>query len=298
MATISNARLVAQVLRAVLSVAGRRTYDEFAVKVLSMVVTNLRRYFDLFQYVSISEKVYVEDTKRVSVDVAVDLVEPMVVAQAIERVLRDVCMELGDEALLYFISEIKEHIGESYVDALEQRGVDLARIERDHHLLYSKRKKSIPSPLKPPRPYREQKKPRLIVDESGTLDYTWNDVDTWEYQDGVCMLHQSDGSLLDSLQLDHVVENYINSNTKYKEPDVSTKLQINISEKEYEFLETLYNRDMDISMATGLLDVSDQKLNYMVEKLLRSQLLERISDTEVKLTQKGIVTLLESVEKK
>ena len=71
---------------------------------------------------------------------------------------------------------------------------------------------------------------------------------------------------------------------------------IEIDEKEYEFLETLYSRDLDIEMAMAMLQISKPEADSMVNKFLESEMLQYVSDNEVKLTRKGLIYLLEQMK--
>ena len=139
-------------------------------------------------------------------------------------------------------------------------------------------------------------KPKEHKKEERLLEYAWNDVSTWEYDNDVAILYKSDGSLLDKLHLDEVVEDYVNRYTKYQEPQTPETTLFDVSQKEYEFLETLYTRDMDMKLAIGLLNISENDLNTIVNKFLELEMLERVTDSEVKLTQKGILWLMQQIE--
>ena len=99
---------------------------------------------------------------------------------------------------------------------------------------------------------------------------------------------------LDTIHLDSLVKDYVSRYTKYKEPEPIKSKMIEINEKEYEFLETLYSRDLDIDMAMVMLHISKPELDTMVNKFLDSEMLQYESDNEVKLTRKGILYLLEN----
>jgi len=71
---------------------------------------------------------------------------------------------------------------------------------------------------------------------------------------------------------------------------------IEIDEKEYEFLETLYSRDLDIEMTMAMLQISKPEVDSMVDKFLESEMLQYVSDNEVKLTRKGLLYLLEQMK--
>lgn len=287
MSEFKNSDVVRQVLKATLVVAGRRTLDSFAVKVVKTVVKTLDREFDFLKYVEIKDAVYSEMDEIVTVTSDLDSIEPSKIGKAIDIVLREVYIELIDEAGLYFISELKEYIGEKYVLAIKNLGVDLDDIQSEQHQLYSlqDRKKSGPTIE------TEMGQKAERIDDAKLLDYTWNDVSNWEYDNNVVSLYGDEGDLLDKLHLDMLIEDYVNRYTKDKEA-IPTSKMFEIDEKEHEFLQMLRSRDMDIELAKVLLHISREKLDNMVQKLLELEMLQHISFNEVKLTEKGINYLL------
>lgn len=283
MSEFKNSDVIRHILKATFVVAGRRTLDSFAVKVVKTVVKTLEREFDFLKYVEIKDVVYSEVEEIVTVSSDLDSIEPSKIGKAIDIVLREVYIELKDDAGLYFISELKEYIGEKYVLAIENLGVDLDDIQSEQHQLYSlqDRKKSVPT-IETGTEQKEEK-----IDDANLLDYTWNDVSNWEYDNNVVSLYGDEGGLLDKLHLDMLIEDYVNRYTKDKE-SIPTSKMFEIDEKDHEFLQMLHSRDMDIELAKVLLHISGEKLDTMIQKLLELEMLQHVSFNEVKLTEKGI----------
>ena len=285
MSEFKNSDVVRHILKATLVVAGRRTLDSFAVKVVKTVVKTLEREFDFLKYVEIKDVVYSEVEEIFTVSSDLDSIKPSKIGKAINIVLREVYKELKDDAGLYFISELKEYIGEKYVLAIENLGVDLDDIQYEQHQLYSlqDRKNSVPT--------IETKQKAERIDDANLLDYTWSDISNWEYDNNVVSLYGDEGDLLDNLHLDMLIEDYVNRYTKDKE-SIPTSKMFEIDEKEHEFLQMLHSRDMDIELAKVLLHISGEKLDTIIQKLLELEMLQHISFNEVKLTEKGINFLL------
>ena len=286
MSEFKNSDVVRHLIKATFVVAGRRTLDSFAVKVVKTVVKMLEREFEFLKHVEIKDVVYTEAEEIVTVSSDLDSIEPSKIGKAIDIVLREEYIELKDDAGLYFISELKEYIGEEYVLAIENLGVDLDDIQSEQHQLYSlqDRKKSVPTT----ETETEQKAER--IDDANLLDYTWNDVSNWEYDNNVVSLYGDEGDLLDKMVLDMLIEDYVNRYTKDKE-SIPTSKMFEIDEKEHEFLQMLHSRDMDIELAKVLLHISGEKLDIMIQKLLELEMLQHVSFNEVKLTEKGINNL-------
>ena len=114
----------------------------------------------------------------------------------------------------------------------------------------------------------------------------------------LCLLYDSHGKLLDTIQLDLLIEEYVRrvTETTDKEEKPSVRTILRITDKDDEFLGMLQQRDMDVEYAVTLLHVSRQKLETMIQKLLQLEMLQYISDNEVKLTEKGLQHLLEKKE--
>lgn len=287
MSEFKNSDVVRHILKAVFVVAGRRTLDSFAAKVVKTIVKTLEREFDFLKHVEIKDAVYSEMEEIFTVSSNLDSIEPYKIGKAIDIILREVYIELKDDAGLYFISELKDYLGEKYVVAIENLGVNLDEIQSTQHQLYSlqDRKKSVPT-METKAVQKAEK-----IDDANLLDYTWGDVSNWEYENNVVFLYRDEGDLLDKLHLDMLVEDYVNRYTKFKEPSPTSKM-FEIDEKEREFLQMLHSRDMDIELAKVLLHISREELDTMINRLLELEMLQHVSFNEVKLTEKGINYLL------
>lgn len=295
MSELKNSDIVRGVIKAVVAVAGRRTLGSYTIKIVKTVTTKLQKEYDFLKNITIHDAFYSENNDVVTVSSEINSIEPKTIGNAIDAFLREVYLQLDDEAGLYFINEFKECIGEEFIMQIRSLGVNLERIQLEQHELYSqKERKDVPLATNIEEKTTEKKQKE--DEDEGPLDYTWRDVSTWKYDNNVCTLYKSDGSPLDTLHLDSLVEDYVNRYTKYKEPEQIISKMIEIDEKEYEFLETLYSRDLDIEMAMVMLQISKPEADSMVNKFLESEMLQYVSDNEVKLTRKGILYLLEQMK--
>jgi hypothetical protein len=185
---------------------------------------------------------------------------------------------MGNDVGLYFITEVKDHLGDVFVDELRQYGVNLEDIQREQHLRYQN-KPTQPLPPSPPR--KEPLEP----------EYTWDSVSTWKYDNNVCFLYDGQGKLLDTLYLDLIIEEYVERVTETRK-DQQLRLpkttMLHITGKENELLQIIRRRDTDVESAVNLLHISRQKFDTMIQKLLQLEMLQYISENEVKLTEKGL----------
>lgn len=296
MSELKNSDVMRGVIEAVVAVAGRRTLGSYTIKIVTTVTKTLQKKYDFLKYITIHDAFYSEDNDIVTVSSEINSIEPTTIGKATDAIIREVYNQLDGEAGLYFINEFKEYIGDEYVTKILSLGVDLDLIQSDQNELYNQKERKDPSSEGHPgeKPGERKPKEKKPKEDKIILDYSWGEVSTWKYNNNVCTLYKSDGSLLDTLHLDSLVEDYVTRYTKHKEPEQTTSKMIEINEKEYEFLETLYSRDLDIDMAMVMLHISKPELDVMVTKFLDSEMLQYISDNEVKLTRRGILYLLEN----
>jgi hypothetical protein len=283
---MGNSELLTQVVEALFYVAGRRTLSSYSIQVIKTVVKKLEPKYDFLRHVEIEDALYSEGGMRISTDHIVDSVDPVRLSEALDDLIRVVYIDLletvGDDVGLFFVSELKARLGEHSVEELMNYGVNFDKIQGDQHKLYREMEK------KPDRnPHREK------PDEPHKLGYSWDTVSTWKYDNNVCLLYDGQGTLLDKIELDLVIEDYVRRVTEFKESTPPESTMYKISGKEDQFLELLHDRDVDVDSAIVALEISRQKLNAMIQKLIRLEMLEYISDKEIKLTQKGLEYLTE-----
>jgi hypothetical protein len=291
MSKTKNSVLATQVFEALFTVVGRRTLDSFAIQILKTTLEKLETKFDFLTLVTIHDDFFSDDGIHATFEQTFDTIEPSRFGEAIDALIRVIYLELtetiGDDVGLYFITELKQHLGDSSVDELRGCGVHFERIQSEQHLRFQTKKPQLfPQSI----PKEEQEEPQ----------YTWDTVSTWKYDNNVCLLYDEQGRLLDTLQLDLIIEEYIervNESQKQNHLYSPKTTMMKTTEKEQELLEMIRRRDTDVQSAVTLLHISRQKFDTMIQKLLQLELLQYLSDTEVKLTEKGL-QYLSDVHKK
>ena len=288
MSKVKNSILVTRVIEALFTVVGRRTLDSFGIQILKTTTKKLGTKFNFLRFVSIHDDFFLDDGIKVTIDSKIDTIEPARLGEAIDALISVIYMELietiGDDIGLYFITELKDHLGDLYVDELRDCGVHFEIIQTEQHMRYQMKGLQ---PVPPSFPKEE---------EQEEPEYTWDTVSTWKYDNNVCLLYDGQGKLLDTLQLDLVIEEYIERVTETKKHQLISSpktTMLKVTEKENELLEMMRRRDTDVQSAVTLLHISRQKFDTMIQKLLQLEMLQYISDNEVKLTQKGLQFLLE-----
>lgn len=279
---MKNSVLVKQVFNALYKVIGRRTLDSFAVQILKTTLEKLETNYEFLSLVTIDDDILSDAGIQATFEQSFDDVEPSRLGEALDTLIRVIYGELtetiGDDVGLYFITELKQHLGESSIDDLRAYGVHFEHIQSEQHLRFQQKKLHI-------LPSSSQKK------DQGEPPYTWEMVSTWKYHDNVCLLYDEKGGLLDTLQLDLIIEEYIERVTESQKDHrvLSPKTtMLQITTKEQELLEMIRRRDTDVESAVTLLHISRQKFDTMIQKLLQLEMLQYLSETEVKLTEKGL----------
>ncbi|MCU0850975.1 MAG: hypothetical protein MUC80_06890 [Candidatus Thermoplasmatota archaeon] len=290
MSKTTNSVLAKHVFDALFKVVGRRTLDSFAVQILKTTLEKLQKRYEFLSLVIIHDDLFSEDGIHATFDTTFDQIDPSQLGEALEVLLRIIYLELietiGNDVGLYFVKELKQHLGDEFTDELREKGVQFERIESQQ---YSRDKiKGWPG------------SPSSLKENLEQPIYTWEAVSTWKYQDNICLLYDSDGRLLDSLQLDLLIEDYVERVTEsQKNPTMPSPktMMLKLTEKEHELLQMMQHRDLDGESAVILLHVSRQKFESMIKKLLQMEMLQYQSEKEVRLTEKGLQYLTDFQKK-
>lgn len=335
---IAKSEIVRHVLQALLTVAGRRESELFAVMAINSLLQMISTTYDFMKCVTIKvqEGVFVGRQKiiiNVSSEIF-ELVPPSQLSEGIESLIRLVVLDMNAKAGLYFLKEFKEKLGSLYLSELRKLGVNLGGIQLEQHCLLarSKREDSSSNCTRSTiclDPFQDEK--RKKCSDADLFGFNWRDVTTWEYDEDKreYILYDKDDNEIITCDLDTLVnkltkliENdseevddtavideskhslkttvdhvYDSPSSQEIERDAQNSsdersVAIEVTKKEYQFLEMLYEQDLDATQATELLQVSMNDLEYMVKRLLKFGLMKYVSEDEVELSQKGIDYLI------
>ena len=279
MGLFKNSYVLGEILRSLYHVAGRRTTETFAAKVIGSIIKTLEQKHEFLTFVRIDDRGKLIDDEVIAISPEIDTVEPERVGRAIEATIRIVYMDIIGKAGLFFIAELKRRAGDDLMNALLEYGVDLASLQIEQHYLYRS---------------RERKKAKLgkgRTSEVSLLGYTWKNVSSWKYDPAKksCVLYNREGEVLDNLHLESIIENYVkNLSDEISEIPDELEKKIDVKEKEFELLKMLQSRDMDAETAVVLLHITKQQFDNIVKKLLEYEFLQYISYNVIELTELGI----------
>lgn len=295
MEKITNAYLLESVLKALYTVAGRRTSSKFADKTIGSTIKTLEETYDFLRYVTIDEHSASNGGFTIQVSPDIDAIEPSTMGKAIEAIIRVVYTDLDEEAGLYFIAELKENAGDMITSEIANYNVDLGQMQIEQHHFFR----------------RLERKHARLESEGETLDtpqekinqlgYTWDSVSSWKHDIGTnyCTLYDKQGEVLDRLNLDTIIESYIEKLSGYAGASKSEyEEKVEVYEKEYQLLELMSSQDMNAASAAETLHITQDELNAMIKKLSKIQLLQYISYDVVELTDTGMSYLSNKENKK
>jgi len=286
MPVVQNSILMSRVIEGLFAVVGRRTLDSHAIKVIQTVLKKLEPTFGFLESVVVHDELFSHEGIKMTIDPRFDGVDRVDVGKAVDVLIQVISIDLvktaGEEVGLYFITELKGHLGDEVLDDLRDRGVNLDRLQRTNHQQH------------------QMKTPEIVQtfpeeEEVPEISYSWETVSSWKYDNNVCMLYDNSGKLLDTIQLDLLIEDYVRRVIETADEEAKPAVQtfLRVTEQDDVFLEMLKEQDIDVEYAMTLLHISQQKLHTMIQKLLQLEMLQYISDNEVKLTEKGLQHLLE-----
>jgi hypothetical protein len=237
----------------------------------------LQGRFSLFKKIEINKEAVFGIGLKVNLSDDIKNIETTEVPHAFESLFRIIYDDISEESGLYFITEIKNHIGKESIYRIMDLGIDLDRIQNEQHFAYTrkKRKKDLKDSGKQENP----------------LGYTWGSVGKWNYNESTKQveLYDKKGNLLDKIDLQNAIRSYVENLSGITE---SSPLELaNLleqHEKAYSFLKLIYTENIDFETAKNMLNLNDEEINNIIKELIELKLLQYISDGEIEITKSGI----------
>lgn len=272
-------------MKALYAVASRRTSKKFADETIGSTIKTLERKYDVFKYVTVNQAPTPDSGFAINISQDVNNVRPKTMGKAIEALLRVVYNDLSEEAGLYFITELKQLAGDDVSKAITNREVDLDQVQLEQHYAYRRRerKKEVQNSIK--MGGKTGKRPENL------LGYAWSEVSSWKHQPNskYCTLYDKKGDVIDQLNLDRIIQNYVEKLSGYSEEDaLDVSKEALVYEKEYELLKLMLERDMDAETAMHYLNIDKAELNEMIKKLSEMEMLQFVNYDTLEITNMGI----------
>lgn len=293
MDNIKNSILMEAFLKAIYNVASRRTSSKFADEAIGSTIKTLEGKYDFLRFINIS-KLETAEGFSISISPDIEKVRSEIVGKAIEALIRVVYNDIGNEAGLYFITELKESAGEEITRMISDCEVDLDQVQLEQHYAFRR---------------RERKRAIAQAARSGAIDlkrsenllgYTWGTVSYWRHEPGskYCTLYDKQGNILDRLNLDRIIQNYVEQLSGFSDIDENQlEKETSIYAKEYDLLKLLLERDMDAETAMHMLNITREELNKIISKLAEMEMLQYVDHNTIELTDAGVGYLTKKEKK-
>jgi len=279
-----NSVLLESVLKALHTVASRRTSMRTADETIGASIKTLEKKYDFLKYINMGKNASQEGF-AISISPQIESISKERLGKAIEALIRVVYNDVGNDAGLYFVTELKENTAENITTMIQNLDVDLSQIQLEQHYAYRRRerKKKIEKMARTGK--LDSKKPENL------LGYTWDSISGWRHEPNskYCTLYDKQGRVIDRLNLNRIIKNYVEKLSGYVDVDPrEIEQQTKIYEKEYELLKLMLERDMDAETAQHKLRVSREQLNNMIRKLSEMEMLQYVSFDTLEITETGI----------
>jgi hypothetical protein len=204
MNNITNAYILEKMMYGLYNTAGRRTTYSFAIAIMDTITRTLEQRYDFLKYLLF--KTQSDSNEVIKINSNINFEDPIKVGKAIEAIVKVVCMDLQEKAGLYFITELRKNTDEDVIAHLNNIGIDLELLQIQQRYIYRQNKR-IEAIFKENRKEDNNGK----KEEKNILNYTWENVSNCEYDpiNKTCTIYDKDGNILDHLDLNYIVKNYI-----------------------------------------------------------------------------------------
>ncbi|KYK28531.1 hypothetical protein AYK20_01165 [Thermoplasmatales archaeon SG8-52-1] len=289
---IPNSELFKHIINSIYFIIKDKTSENYSIMIIGNIIKTIENKFEFLKYVNVICAGQLENQDGI-IDLVgnIDTIAPTEIGKAIESIIRLTSLSMKDkEARRYFITELKRHIQESYLFELKKHNIDLDVIQSEQQN-DDKQEQTNHSP--PKYYYKIKPKDDKLRSFASLLNFAWDKVAFWEYKDNVCIVYDKKGNVLDRLPLDKIVKDYIIEMTGFNELPVNSSNIVELNEKEYEFINLLYSKDLDAEEAMKLLELDMEELSDIIRKLLVNEVLNYISYDKLMQSESGIRKLIE-----
>lgn len=291
--SISNAEFLTDIIKNLYLVTRRRTSYRYANETITSSIEWIKNEFIFFNAIHIKEYNAVEDEMNIQVDPQINNVNEFDIGRSLTSFFRLLYTEMNAEVGLFFLTELKETLSLPSQKKLQACDINFEQIQNEQHLLYLRREK-----------LRKEKEGKSTDDNGNQLGYSWKSVASWKHESGspFCTLYDKNGAVLDRINLDRVIQHYVEKLSGVVEREYKTytdlQRQVEILEKEYILLKMMHTQDMDADQAAHLLSISHDELNRMIQKLTQVEMIHYTRHDTVELTDKALSYLSDKKEKK
>ena len=275
---IEKPDLLENSLRALIEISARRTSRSYVDKVMNRIVSVFQQNYPFLHLVEISAD---NPNGEITINGSLEDVSVKDICEVIGSFLRVLFMDLGDEMGLYFVKEFKERVDPDIINLIQRSGVNLNIIEAEQRHVFT---------------HQQERKNTKIAGDVSLLGYTWDEVSTWKYDDlnNVCILYDNNEKVLDKLNLDAIIESHIKRLTgEYQDENMGYSIEnIKLDNKDNRLLHLFevrkHSKTIDVVMASALLQMPEDEIEQIVERLVKQDLLLYANFDTIQLSDKGM----------
>jgi len=132
---------IKNVLRTLISISSRKTDLPYTIMTIEDLIKQLEQRYSFLKHIQINDDFYKEQSgDMISVMSDINTVPPTELGKALHSIIDSMNRSLGEHAGHFFIKEIRNKLGDDYLLAMRDMGVDLglmqleseiSRLERD-----------------------------------------------------------------------------------------------------------------------------------------------------------------------
>ena len=263
-------------LRSIFTVTSRRTSLKFAEEIINDAIDILQEKNQFFKKIELKKESVFGIGFKVNFTEDFSHIKTSEISRALESFIRIIYDDIIEESGLYFVTEIKNHLGKESIARIYDLGIDLDQIQSEQHFAYNRKKR--------------KKEIKEKGEQKNVLGYTWKSVNKWNYNEKSKQveLFDKDGNILDKIDLQHAIQRYVETLSGIKETSpLELANLLEEHEKAYSFLKLIYHENVELETAKKMLNLNDDEINKIIRELIEMKLLHYISNDEIEITESG-----------
>ena len=134
MSDLENSEIVKHVLEKLLNISRRKTTSEIAVLALNKSIKTLEKKYDFLKHIDVIDTQLMELEEPITVMSDIDNENGEKIGKALYDIIKSVNVNLGKEAGLFFIKELKNSINHDYNTTMIDMGIDLGLMQLEFEI--------------------------------------------------------------------------------------------------------------------------------------------------------------------
>lgn len=134
MIPLAKSEIIENVLKNLIKISGRKTSKGYAINTIYSVMERLTDKYDFLRYVKINDNRFIEDGDVVSVMKEINDADPNLMGKALNDIISNMHLSLGDNAGYFFIKELQRNIGGDYNSVMKDMGIDLGLMQLEKEI--------------------------------------------------------------------------------------------------------------------------------------------------------------------